>query len=127
MPKICPACSALSLPRRASRVNRASLTDDDFGVHSASRRVNPPADTDPPVTPATRLPFLTFLNPLPKPGAEAKLARRGLILAAALAVVAASLVVHRRRLQRARKLSQSAATARWESEGGATVPAGETG
>ena len=96
-------------------------------MHSASRRVNPPADTDPPVTPATRLLFLSFLNPLPKPGAEAKLARRGLILAAALALVAASVVVYRRRLQRARNLSQSAATARWESEGGATVAAGETG
>ena len=64
---------------------------------------------------------------MPKASLEAKLARRGLIFAAALAVVAASLVVYRKRLQRARHLSQSAATARWESEGGATVPAGETG
>lgn len=71
--------------------------------------------------------FLRSSIRVPKPAAEAKLARRGLILAAALAVVAASWVVYRRRLQRARNLSQSAATARWESEGGATAPAGETG
>ena len=67
-----------------------------------------------------------FLNP-PQPDAEAKLTRRGLVLATALVVVAASLVVYRRRLRRARNLSRSAATERWESEGGATAAAGETG
>jgi hypothetical protein len=63
----------------------------------------------------------------PKASLEAKLARRGPILAAALAVVAASLVVYRRRLQRARHLSQSAATARWRAKAVRLTPAGETG
>jgi hypothetical protein len=57
---------------------------------------------------------------------EVRLVRRSVILAAALAAVAASLVVYRTQRRRARKLAQSTATARWESEGGATAPVGDT-
>lgn len=68
MQRIFPACSAQSFPRRASRGNLPSPTDDDFGAHNASRRVNPPADTDPPVTPATRLPFFLYFDLHHPPG-----------------------------------------------------------
>ena len=59
-------------------------------------------------------------------GAEVSVARRGVVLAAALAAVAASLAVYRTRRRRARKLAQRSATERWESEGGATVSVGDT-
>jgi hypothetical protein len=55
------------------------------------------------------------------------LARRGAVLAAALATVVASLLVYRTRRRRARQLAQSTATERWEGEGGAIRPAGDAG
>ena len=53
--------------------------------------------------------------------------RRAVVLAAAVAAVATSLAVYRTRRRRARKLAQKCATDRWESEGGATLPVGDTG
>jgi hypothetical protein len=53
------------LENRAVKATRAprAIYRAHFGALNASRRVNPPADTDPPVTPATRLSFFTDPEP----------------------------------------------------------------
>lgn len=55
------------------------------------------------------------------------MSRRVVVFAAALATVAASFILYRTRRWRSRKTPQRFATERWEGEGGATLPAGDTG
>ena len=93
----------------------------------------PMADTDPPVTPAARLPFLSSTHAAPAPCRPA--ARRAdaddmqvrtLTLFALLVVVGSWYGMHRARVGRARRYGREA-TERWEAEGGAPLPDSDRG